>query len=67
MSNLNETKEQNLIRCKVCGEMKLRIQDGMFDHKNKRWRDEKGGLFSGRTCPDCHRKIQAELQRNKEK
>lgn len=60
-----ESEEQNITECKICKEHKLRIQDGMFDHKNKRWRDESGLMWNGRTCPTCVQQIQAENYRKK--
>lgn len=57
--------ETSIITCKVCKEQKTRYQDGMFDHKNKRWRDENGLMFNGRQCGECVKKIQAEYQRKK--
>ena len=48
--------EQNLSTCRVCGENKERIQDGKYgESRNKRWKDEKGQLWRGRVCPDCHK------------
>lgn len=40
--------------CKKCNELKKRIQDGKFDGKNKRWRDEEGSLWNGRVCGRCN-------------
>ena len=60
-------KETSTVICKVCKELKTRIQDGMFDHKNKRWIDENGVLYNGRVCPSCHKAKQAENQRKKRK
>lgn len=58
-------KEISVITCKVCKEQKTRYQDGMFDHKNKRWVGEDGTLFNGKCCNSCHRAKQAELQRQR--
>lgn len=46
--------EQNITQCKICKEMKLRIFVGKFDHKNKKWSDESGKLWSGKICPSCN-------------
>lgn len=47
--------EQNRTICKVCKVIKLRIADGRFPgQKNKRWRDESGGLWSGKVCAVCN-------------
>lgn len=45
----------NFKKCKDCQTLKSRIQDGMFDHQNKRWVDETGLLWSGLRCPSCHK------------
>ncbi len=58
-------EETSVVVCKVCNETKTRIQDGMFDHKNKRWRSEDGLLWNGRKCGECVQKIQAEYKRIK--
>lgn len=57
--------EANLSKCKVCNQLKNRIADGNFNHRDKRWRDESGGMWSGRTCPSCHRERIARLKREK--
>lgn len=58
--------ETNLTHCKICNELKSRIQDGNYNNsKDKRWRDNHGSLWVGRCCPDCHRKRMAEKQRTK--
>lgn len=49
------TQEISQIICKVCKQIKSRLQAGKFDEKNKKWVDEKGKLFNGKVCPDCHR------------
>ena len=67
MSNNNDNKEQNMVQCKICKELKLRIQDGMYDHKNKRWIDKYSSPWNGKCCPTCHQAKQAENQRNKRK
>lgn len=62
---MSTPEEKNLTSCKVCNQLKLRIQDGKFDAKNKRWRDDKGSLWIGKVCPDCHRDRMATYQKNK--
>jgi len=48
-------QESNLTKCKVCNQMKNRIQSGKFtDNINKRWVDENQLLWNGRVCPGCH-------------
>jgi hypothetical protein len=40
--------------CKVCNELKTRIQFGTFtDKKDKRWVDGDGKMWNGRMCPQC--------------
>lgn len=41
--------------CRVCKKVKMRISDGIFNSKNKRWRDEHNKLWSGKYCPDCNK------------
>jgi hypothetical protein len=48
-------EEINKRLCKVCRTLKLRIEDGSFNYKDKRWRDESGLLWNGSTCPTCHK------------
>lgn len=46
--------ERSLIKCKNCGQTKVRILSGKFpDGKNNRWVDENGKLFNGKCCPAC--------------
>lgn len=59
------SEESNLTKCKVCQEIKMRIQDGMFDHKNKRWVGEDGTQWVGKKCPDCVREYNKQKQRDK--
>ena len=48
-------EESNLTKCKICNQMKNRIQSGKFtDNINKRWVDENQLLWNGRVCPECH-------------
>lgn len=47
--------ESNLTHCKICGELRTRIEDGKFPNsKNKRYKDEEGKLWNGRVAPCCH-------------
>lgn len=46
-------QETDKKHCKKCNQMKTRIQDGTYDGKNKKWRDEEGKLWNGRVCPTC--------------
>jgi len=52
-----EQKEQNLVRCKKCNDLKFRILCGKFNNgKDKRWIDENGKLWNGKLCPECNKK-----------
>lgn len=52
--------EQQWKHCKVCGELKLRINAGTFgtynekNKKDKRWVDVEGKQWMGQTCPPCN-------------
>lgn len=40
--------------CKICNQLKSRIQMGTFPNKScKRWIDESGKQWSGKVCPEC--------------
>lgn len=45
--------ESNLRKCKQCNELKERILDGNFNHKDKRYKDNTGKLWNGSRCPGC--------------
>lgn len=47
--------ESNQTKCKVCNLMKPRILAGKMDEKNKKFIDDTGKMWSGRTCPGCHK------------
>lgn len=55
MEKKNDTVERNPTECKVCKQVKLRILAGKWDDTNKRWNDETGSAWNGRTCPQCHK------------
>ncbi len=60
--------ERDLKHCKVCGELKLRVRSGKYpNNKNPRFADNKGRLWNGATCPDCHVKKQKNLQKGRRK
>lgn len=49
---MNELQQKH---CKVCNELKNRIQKGTFTKKtNKRWVNENDKQWCGHVCPDCH-------------
>jgi hypothetical protein len=57
MENDEVKLEQNMSKCSVCQEIKLRVQVGKYpDNRNKKWVDDKGDLWVGRKCSDCVRK-----------
>lgn len=45
--------EENIRKCKSCGEMKKRILAGKFNEKDKKWVDESQKLWNGSICPVC--------------
>ena len=48
--------EKDLRICKVCNNIKVRIQDGRYpDKRFKKFVDESGSQWNGSKCPDCHR------------
>jgi hypothetical protein len=47
--------EQNLRICKMCNKLKTRRQDGKFNEKDKKWRDDDNLLWMGSTCGLCNR------------
>ncbi len=48
-------QESNKRHCKICGQLRTRIEDGKFPNtKNKRYKDEEGKLWNGKTAPCCH-------------
>lgn len=48
-------QESNMVKCKVCAEIKRRILVGKYDAKNKRWENELGQMWNGLVCPPCHK------------
>lgn len=65
------------LHCKVCHELKVRNVKHVINHqgaptpdyfpgsKNKKYVDEHGKLWNGKTCADCHRRITEERIKNK--
>jgi len=45
--------ESNKRVCKNCRLLKNRIQQGMFDARNKKWVDENAWTWNGNLCPQC--------------
>lgn len=58
MSDTTETLkkfvESSVVQCKICNETKIRFQKGKWNKVDKRWIDERGKAWNGKTCPDCH-------------
>lgn len=47
-------EEENISKCKGCGKLEVRKQEGFFpDGKNKRYIDGDNLLWNGRTCGKC--------------
>ena len=47
-------EETNLTQCKKCGQLKQRTRAGNFGIKNKRYVDEHGLNWNGKTCGVCN-------------
>lgn len=48
--------EKDLRMCKVCKNIKVRIQDGRYPGgKYKRFVGDNGSEWNGSKCPECHR------------
>lgn len=60
-----EKNEENLCTCRICGLLVMRIQQGKFESKNKKWVDTNGKQWTGRRCPDCVVRIQRSLQQER--
>lgn len=55
-------------QCKLCQEYKVRIHRGKFDFRNKRFMDQKGGLWNGNVCPPCNRaRVNAKMKELRER
>ena len=61
------SEEKNLTKCKICGTLKMRIQDGKYNERNKRWVDEAGKQWNGHKCPTCVVEISRDNMRKKRK
>ena len=61
-------KEHSVIVCRHCGETKIRYFAGYYPNKrDKKWVDENGLEFSGKTCSLCHKEKVAQRKRLKGK
>lgn len=48
--------DSNQVKCKVCQVIKTKIENGLYpNQKTKRYVDEFGKQWSGKTCPECNR------------
>ena len=57
--------EKQVKECRECRELKVRILKGKYNKKDKKWAGEAGGFWNGHVCPECHRRICAERQRER--
>ena len=57
--------ESNKCLCRGCSLLKDRILAGKFDAINKKWVDESGLSWNGKTCPSCHQMNCRENMRKK--
>lgn len=56
------SEEKNQVICKICKELKTKIQDGTYPNgKNKKWVDTEGKLWNGRICGQCQVEMQKEF------
>lgn len=55
LEEVKPEKESSVIRCTYCSKTCIRFMAGRYPNgKDKKWVDDKGREFSGRTCPECH-------------
>jgi hypothetical protein len=58
--------ESNLTKCKVCGELKQKIDLGFYEgKKDKKYVDENNKRWNGKQCPSCHNNRVRTDKRNK--
>lgn len=58
--------ETNRRHCKVCGELKTRVTSDKYPNgRDKKHVDEHGKLWSGNSCPDCHKKNVLAMKKRK--
>lgn len=49
-------REENEVICKVCGELRKKIEDGKYPKgKTKKYVDQFGVQWNGKVCPQCNR------------
>lgn len=64
-------EESNISKCRDCGGLEVRKEDGYFPgSKNKRFVNAEGLLWNGRKCPKCqklHSKSNIKTRRAKSK
>jgi hypothetical protein len=54
-NNTEKQRETSVIKCTYCSKVYTRYLAGRYPNgKDKKWVDENGREFSGRTCPACH-------------
>jgi hypothetical protein len=59
--------ETNKTICKICGQIKDRIEAGKYNAKDRKWVDESGKPWMGKVCPPCNSLRVKELMRNQTK
>lgn len=58
--------ESNLTKCKVCGQLKQKVDAGKYEgKKDHKYTDENGKPWNGRACPACHKNRVRTDKRNK--
>lgn len=54
--NAARTTEANLVQCKVCQDLKVKIEAGKYPKgKTKKYVDEHNVQWNGKVCPECNR------------
>jgi len=61
----NSNREIQTKSCRICQKIKVRISDGIYNQRDKRWRDSEGELWNGLTCPTCHKNKMILIMREK--
>jgi hypothetical protein len=63
-----EILEKNLATCKVCGKIKQRNLAGRWHGKDKKYVDELGLYYNGKTCGLCNlERVRTQMAKMREK
>lgn len=63
---MTSSKEVNIRECKICKESKKHIYVKKFNNgKDKKYVDDEGKQWNGKTCPGCHLHLVKIGKRNK--